>query len=125
MIYSKIRFPSFLISSCYILCEHGREFEPRIEMTLGIPPPMLGQKLVGTSYISRYQFMTFLVYLTFTPLHFLGFSVPRKIPDFPDYFNSYHYKNPNPLVFWASQYEAWGLTVVIKRTHFFWFRLDG
>ena len=29
--------------------------------------------------------------LTFTPLHFLGFNVqPRRIPDFPDYFNSWN-----------------------------------
>ena len=29
--------------------------------------------------------------LTFTPMHFLGFNVqPRRIPDFPDYFNSWN-----------------------------------
>ena len=29
--------------------------------------------------------------LTFTPMHFLGFnSQPRRIPDFPDYFNSWN-----------------------------------
>lgn len=29
--------------------------------------------------------------LTFTPLHFLGFNVqPRRIPDFPDYLNSWN-----------------------------------
>ena len=46
----------------------------------------------STSYISRYHFiMTFYgILLTFTPMHFLGFNVmPRRIPDFPDYFNSF------------------------------------
>ena len=48
----------------------------------------------STSYISRYHFiMTFSgILLTFTPMHFLGFNVmPRRIPDFPDYFNSWNY----------------------------------
>ena len=48
----------------------------------------------STSYISRYHFiMTFFgILLTFTPMHFLGFNVmPRRIPDFPDYFNSISY----------------------------------
>ena len=48
----------------------------------------------STSYISRYHFiMTFFgILLTFTPMHFLGFNVmPRRIPDFPDYFNSWNY----------------------------------
>merc|ERR1712144_69552 len=32
------------------------------------------------------------ILLTFTPMHFLGFNVmPRRIPDFPDYFNSWNY----------------------------------
>ena len=47
----------------------------------------------STSYISRYHFiMTFFgILLTFTPMHFLGFNVmPRRIPDFPDYFNSWN-----------------------------------
>ena len=37
--------------------------------------------------------MTFFgILLTFTPMHFLGFNVmPRRIPDFPDYFNSWNY----------------------------------
>ena len=48
----------------------------------------------STSYISRYHFiMTFSgILLTFTPMHFLGFNVmPRRISDFPDYFNSWNY----------------------------------
>jgi len=48
----------------------------------------------STSYISRYHFiMTFFgILLTFVPMHFLGFNVmPRRIPDFPDYFNSWNY----------------------------------
>jgi heme/copper-type cytochrome/quinol oxidase subunit 1 len=35
---------------------------------------------------------SFGILLTFTPMHFLGFNVmPRRIPDFPDYFNSWNY----------------------------------
>ena len=48
----------------------------------------------STSYISKYHLiMTFFgILLTFTPMHFLGFNVmPRRIPDFPDYFNSWNY----------------------------------
>ena len=48
----------------------------------------------STSYISNYHLiMTFFgILLTFTPMHFLGFNVmPRRIPDFPDYFNSWNY----------------------------------
>ena len=47
----------------------------------------------STSYISNYHLiMTFFgILLTFTPMHFLGFNVmPRRIPDFPDYFNSWN-----------------------------------
>ena len=30
--------------------------------------------------------------LIIRPMHFLGFNVmPRRIPDFPDYFNSWNY----------------------------------
>ena len=42
----------------------------------------------------RYHFiMTFFgILLTFTPMHFLGFNVmPRRISDFPNYFNSWNY----------------------------------
>ena len=45
----------------------------------------------STSLSERYHFiMTFFgILLTFTPMHFLGFNVmPRRIQDFPDYFNS-------------------------------------
>ena len=37
--------------------------------------------------------MTFFgILLTFTPMHFLGFNVmPRRISDFPNYFNSWNY----------------------------------
>ena len=48
----------------------------------------------STSLSERYHFiMTFFgILLTFTPMHFLGFNVmPRRIPDFPDYFNSWNY----------------------------------
>merc|ERR1712150_323394 len=34
----------------------------------------------------------FTINLTFTPMHFLGFNAqPRRIPDFPDYYNSFNY----------------------------------
>ena len=55
------------------------------------------EKISGkpTSLVSQeYHFiMTFFgILLTFTPMHFLGFNVmPRRIPDFPDYFNSWNY----------------------------------
>merc|ERR1712048_604499 len=48
----------------------------------------------STSSISRYHLIiTFVgILLTFTPMHFLGFNVmPRRIPDFPDYMNSWNY----------------------------------
>ena len=49
----------------------------------------------STSLSVRYHFiLSFFVgiLLTFTPMHFLGFNVmPRRIPDFPDYFNSWNY----------------------------------
>merc|ERR1711881_502419 len=32
------------------------------------------------------------ILLTFTPMHFLGFNLmPRRIPDFPDYFHSWNF----------------------------------
>ena len=32
------------------------------------------------------------ILLTFSPMHFLGFNVmPRRIPDFPDYFHSWNF----------------------------------
>merc|ERR1711869_134516 len=46
------------------------------------------------SYLSLYHLVCtfFGVLLTFTPMHFLGFNLmPRRIPDFPDYFNSWNY----------------------------------
>merc|ERR1712178_104962 len=60
------------------------------------------EKLVGSrnffgssySYISLYHLVCtfFGVLITFTPMHFLGFNLmPRRIPDFPDYFNSWDY----------------------------------
>merc|ERR1712188_67031 len=61
-----------------------------------------GEKIVGSnnflpsssSYNSIYHLVStfFGILLTFTPMHFLGFNVmPRRIPDFPDYFNSWNY----------------------------------
>merc|ERR1712227_67577 len=61
-----------------------------------------GEKIVGSrnffpssySYLSLYHLVCtfFGVLLTFTPMHFLGFNLmPRRIPDFPDYFNSWNY----------------------------------
>merc|ERR1711868_296422 len=60
------------------------------------------EKIVGSknffpssySYLSLYHLVCtfFGVLLTFTPMHFLGFNLmPRRIPDFPDYFNSWNY----------------------------------
>merc|ERR1712093_238677 len=48
----------------------------------------------SSSYLSLYHLVCtfFGVLLTFTPMHFLGFNLmPRRIPDFPDYFNSWNY----------------------------------
>merc|ERR1712093_954107 len=48
----------------------------------------------SSSYNSIYHLVCtfFGILLTFTPTHFLGFNVmPRRIPDFPDYFNSWNY----------------------------------
>ena len=60
------------------------------------------EKIVGSnnflpsssSYNSIYHLVCtfFGILLTFSPMHFLGFNVmPRRIPDFPDYFNSWNY----------------------------------
>merc|ERR1712032_1593506 len=60
------------------------------------------EKIIGSrnffpssySYLSLYHLVCtfFGVLLTFTPMHFLGFNLmPRRIPDFPDYFNSWNY----------------------------------
>lgn len=52
---------------------------------------------LGTSISIFIQFIFAGLYfisvnLTFLPMHFLGFHVmPRRIPDFPDYFNSWNY----------------------------------
>merc|ERR1711990_917592 len=43
---------------------------------------------------ARFHFFLTLfgINLTFTPLHFLGFNLqPRRIPDFPDNFNSWNF----------------------------------
>ena len=49
----------------------------------------------STSLSVRYHFiLSFFVgiLLTFTPMHFLGLNVmPRRISDFPNYFNSWNY----------------------------------
>merc|ERR1712207_30049 len=61
-----------------------------------------GEKIVGSknllpspsSTLSLYHFGStfFGVFLTFSPLHFLGFNVmPRRIPDFPDSFHSWNF----------------------------------
>jgi cytochrome c oxidase subunit 1 len=56
--------------------------------------PSQGSLPPSTSSISRYHLViTFVgILLTFTPMHFLGFNVmPRRIPDYPDYLNSWNY----------------------------------
>merc|ERR1712186_171794 len=61
-----------------------------------------GEKIVGSksllpspsSTLSLYHLvLTFVgILLTFSPMHFLGFSVmPRRIPDFPDSFHSWNF----------------------------------
>ena len=43
---------------------------------------------------ARFYFLLsfFGINLTFTPMHFLGFNLqPRRIPDFPDNFNSWNF----------------------------------
>ena len=74
----------------------------------------------STSYISRYHFiMTFFgILLTFTPMHFLGFNVmPRRIPDFPDYFNSWNYLSSIgsgiTLICWLS-FLSWKIRLSYK-----------
>merc|ERR1712025_511206 len=63
------------------------------------------EKIIGSrnffpssySYLSLYHLVStfFGVLLTFTPMHLLGFNLmPRRIPDFPDYFNSWNYLSP-------------------------------
>merc|ERR1711971_90143 len=47
-----------------------------------------------SSTLSLYHFGStfFGVFLTFSPMHFLGFNVmPRRIPDFPDSFHSWNF----------------------------------
>merc|ERR1711881_341899 len=62
----------------------------------------VGEKIVGSKILlpspsctlSLYHLvLTFVgVLLTFSPMHFLGFnSMPRRIPDFPDYFHSWNF----------------------------------
>merc|ERR1712203_1176060 len=60
-----------------------------------------GEKILGknllpssSSTLSLYHLVLTLVgiLLTFSPMHFLGFNVmPRRIPDFPDYFHSWNF----------------------------------
>merc|ERR1711923_575397 len=61
-----------------------------------------GEKILGSknllpslsSTLSLYHFGStfFGVFLTFSPMHFLGFNVmPRRIPDFPDSFHSWNF----------------------------------
>merc|ERR1712023_420153 len=60
-----------------------------------------GEKIFGKnlltspcSTLSLYHLvLTFVgILLTFSPMHFLGFNVmPRRIPDFPDYFHSWNF----------------------------------
>ena len=62
----------------------------------------IGEKIVGSkillpsssSTLSLYHLVsTFIgILLTFSPMHFLGFNLmPRRIPDFPDYFHSWNF----------------------------------
>merc|ERR1712050_588136 len=57
---------------------------------------ILGSKVILASFSStlslNYLVLTFVgILLTFSPMHFLGLNVmPRRIPDFPDYFHSWN-----------------------------------
>jgi len=60
-----------------------------------------GEKILGknllpspSSNLSFYHLILVFIgiLLTFSPMHFLGFNVmPRRIPDFPDYFHSWNF----------------------------------
>merc|ERR1712085_42093 len=57
---------------------------------------ILGKNLLASSSstLSLYHLVLTLIgiLLTFSPMHFLGFNVmPRRIPDFPDYFHSWNF----------------------------------
>jgi len=63
---------------------------------------IFGEKIIGSknllpsssSTLSLYHLiLTFFgILLTFSPMHFLGLNVmPRRIPDFPDYFHSWNF----------------------------------
>merc|ERR1719407_312541 len=62
-----------------------------------IAEKILGSKILlpsSSSTLSLYHLVLTLVgiCLTFSPMHFLGFNVmPRRIPDFPDYFHSWNF----------------------------------
>merc|ERR1712193_138223 len=63
---------------------------------------IFGEKIIGSksllpspsSTLSIYHLILifFGILLTFLPMHFLGLNVmPRRIPDFPDYFHSWNF----------------------------------
>jgi len=57
-----------------------------------LPSKLLIFSIISSS--SRYNLLIQFVGIlyTFIPIHFLGFNVmPRRIPDFPDIFNSWNY----------------------------------
>ena len=74
---------------------------------------MLCQKLSGFPRLFQFLELSAIYWFRIT----LIIRAPRQI-------NIYHYGNPNPLVFWASQYETGGLAVVLTKDAFFWFRLE-
>ena len=71
------------------------------------------------SSISSYHLIVSFIgiVLTFTPMHFLGFNVmPRRIPDYPDYLNSWNYMSSigsgiTLISFFILQLPSYGRTV--------------
>ena len=71
----------------------------------------------STSRNARFHFLLsfFGINLTFTPMHFLGFNLqPRRIPDFPDNFNSWNFLSSigSGLTLFALLAPALGLEVM-------------